>query len=370
MPCHDLPFAAAGIVRRRAQPIIASSRRIAAPGRHSPARIRAADPVARDWRARVSRRRRPSAVTRRAPRPRLRSCVLERVSARRQRGRRKALAYVRRHEDRRRTPNGATHPAQTGRRDSRRICGRDDRHSHLRYRPHCGAKPMTRSAAARMPGWASSMWRDFLPPAARARAAHRERTVRRSGAGVRYRDDERAWQAWRAAPPVIRSSTRRWSELKTTGWMHNRLRMVVASFLSKHCCSTTAAASAISNSIWPMPIWPRTTAAGSGRPRPAPTPAPYFADLQSDAARPDLDPEGTFVRRSCPRWQTCPSVTCTRRGRCRRCRRRGRLRDRPRLSGTGRRSRRSPGARVGGLFRAQDRSIWPKTSRRNTLRLV
>jgi deoxyribodipyrimidine photo-lyase len=35
-------------------------------------------------------------------------------------------------------------------------------------------------------------------------------------------------------------------QLNATGWMHNRLRMIVASFLTKICASTGGRASAIS----------------------------------------------------------------------------------------------------------------------------
>lgn len=53
-------------------------------------------------------------------------------------------------------------------------------------------------------------------------------------AGLPWRNDTQAFQAWcngQTGYPIIDAAMR---QLKRTGWMHNRLRMVVASFLTKH----------------------------------------------------------------------------------------------------------------------------------------
>ena len=42
----------------------------------------------------------------------------------------------------------------------------------------------------------------------------------------------RAWQRGRTGYPIVDAGMR---ELWHTGWMHNRVRMVVASLLVKHC---------------------------------------------------------------------------------------------------------------------------------------
>nr|WP_317615293.1 FAD-binding domain-containing protein [Halomonas elongata] len=49
-----------------------------------------------------------------------------------------------------------------------------------------------------------------------------------------WRDDTSAWQAWtegRTGYPLVDAAMR---QLRATGWMHNRLRMVTAMFLAKH----------------------------------------------------------------------------------------------------------------------------------------
>ena len=50
---------------------------------------------------------------------------------------------------------------------------------------------------------------------------------------IRWRDDEADFQAWcegRTGFPIVDAGMR---QLKQTGWMHNRLRMITASFLVK-----------------------------------------------------------------------------------------------------------------------------------------
>ncbi len=51
---------------------------------------------------------------------------------------------------------------------------------------------------------------------------------------MQWRDDDEGFQAWsegRTGYPIVDAAMR---QLVTTGWMHNRLRMVTAMFLSKH----------------------------------------------------------------------------------------------------------------------------------------
>jgi deoxyribodipyrimidine photo-lyase len=58
--------------------------------------------------------------------------------------------------------------------------------------------------------------------------------LRSEFAAFPWRDERhsvRAWQRGRTGYPLVDASMR---ELWTTGWMHNRVRMVVASFLVKH----------------------------------------------------------------------------------------------------------------------------------------
>ncbi|QSX34568.1 deoxyribodipyrimidine photo-lyase [Shewanella avicenniae] len=54
------------------------------------------------------------------------------------------------------------------------------------------------------------------------------------GAQIAWRDDQQAFDAWcegRTGYPIVDAAMR---QLNRTGWMHNRLRMITASFLTKH----------------------------------------------------------------------------------------------------------------------------------------
>lgn len=74
-------------------------------------------------------------------------------------------------------------------------------------------------------------WRDFHHQVLDARPACSHRDYR--GHGDRWRRDERALQAWkqgRTGYPVVDAGMR---QLTREGWMHNRARLIVASFLTK-----------------------------------------------------------------------------------------------------------------------------------------
>jgi deoxyribodipyrimidine photo-lyase len=75
-------------------------------------------------------------------------------------------------------------------------------------------------------------WRDFHHQvlAARPEAAHRDYRPR----GDRWHRDDEALQAWRdgrTGYPLVDAGMR---QLAREGWMHNRARLVTASFLTKH----------------------------------------------------------------------------------------------------------------------------------------
>ncbi len=116
----------------------------------------------------------------------------------------------------------------------------------------------------------------------------------------RYRDDDagfRAWSRGETGYPIVDAGMR---ELWTTGYMHNRVRMVAASFLIKHLlidwrrgerwfwdtlCDADSANNAAS---WQ---W----VAGSGADA-----APYFRIFNPVLQGEKFDPEGAYVRRWVP----------------------------------------------------------------------
>jgi len=78
------------------------------------------------------------------------------------------------------------------------------------------------------------IWREFYQMILWARPDVVDRCFKRAGDALRWEDDEAAFLAWRTGRtgyPLVDAAMR---ELAATGWMHNRLRMVCASFLCKH----------------------------------------------------------------------------------------------------------------------------------------
>jgi deoxyribodipyrimidine photo-lyase len=114
----------------------------------------------------------------------------------------------------------------------------------------------------------------------------------------------RAWQRGLTGYPIVDAGMR---ELWQTGWMHNRVRMIVASFLSKHLLidwregerwfwDTLVDADAASNAAsWQ---W----VAGSGADA-----APYFRVFNPVLQGEKFDPDGEYVRRYVPELGTVPA---------------------------------------------------------------
>ena len=113
---------------------------------------------------------------------------------------------------------------------------------HLRWGALSGAEAVrrARSALSRDPAlregvrvWTRELaWRDFFAQllAAYPRVAREPMRPLR----VRWRHDDRAfrrWQEGRTGVPLVDAGMR---ELRATGFMHNRARMIVGSFLAKH----------------------------------------------------------------------------------------------------------------------------------------
>ncbi len=110
-------------------------------------------------------------------------------------------------------------------------------------------------------------------------------------------DDLKAWQRGKTGYPIVDAGMR---ELWHTGWMHNRVRMVVASFLVKHLridwrhgeawfWDTLLDADLANNAAgWQ---W----VAGSGADA-----SPYFRIFNPMLQGEKFDPDGVYVRRWCP----------------------------------------------------------------------
>ncbi|MDC7788853.1 deoxyribodipyrimidine photo-lyase [Rhodoplanes sp. TEM] len=117
-------------------------------------------------------------------------------------------------------------------------------------------------------------------------------------------DGLRAWQRGRTGYPIVDAGMR---ELWTTGWMHNRVRMVVASFLAKHLLidwregerwfwDTLVDADPANNAAsWQ---W----VAGSGADA-----APYFRIFNPVLQGEKFDPDGAYVKQWLPALRGLPA---------------------------------------------------------------
>jgi deoxyribodipyrimidine photo-lyase len=114
-----------------------------------------------------------------------------------------------------------------------------------------------------------------------------------------------AWQRGRTGYPIVDAGMR---ELWHTGWMHNRVRMVVASFLVKDLLidwrdgarwfwDTLVDADPANNTLG----WQWTAGCGADA-------APYFRIFNPDTQSQRFDPDGAYVRRWVPELGCLPNA--------------------------------------------------------------
>ena len=136
-----------------------------------------------------------------------------------------------------------------------------------------------------------------------------EQPLRTEFARFPWRDDPhgqllRAWQRGQTGYPIVDAGMR---QLWTTGWMHNRVRMIVASFLVKHLrlswehgarwfWDTLVDADLASNTLG----WQWSAGCGADA-------APYFRIFAPVLQGEKFDGEGGYVRRWCPELARLPA---------------------------------------------------------------
>ncbi len=150
------------------------------------------------------------------------------------------------------------------------------------------------------------VWREFY----RAVLAEHPRVLRHSHRpefeDIEWNDDEASFSAWCdgcTGFPIVDAAMR---QLTSTGWMHNRLRMIVASFLTRDLLIDWRLGEAFfrahlvdgdpasNNGGWQ---W----AAGTGTDA-----QPYFRIFNPVLQGERFDPDGTFVRRFLPELEAVP----------------------------------------------------------------
>ncbi len=154
---------------------------------------------------------------------------------------------------------------------------------------------------------AELLWRDFATHVLYHFPSTDLKPLRAEYARFPWRNDRealRAWQRGQTGYPLVDAGMR---QLWATGWMHNRVRMVVASFLVKHLLlpwqegakwfwDTLVDADLASNSLgWQ---W----AAGSGADA-----APYFRIFNPTSQAEKFDADAAYIRRWVPELARVPN---------------------------------------------------------------
>ena len=150
------------------------------------------------------------------------------------------------------------------------------------------------------------LWREFSHHLLWHRPEMPETPLRTEFAGFPWQPDAaqlRAWQRGRTGYPIVDAGMR---QLWQTGWMHNRVRMITASFLVKHLLQPWQAGEAW---FWDTLVdadlaanaasWQWVAGCGADA-------APYFRIFNPVLQGEKFDPGGRYVRRWCPELAALP----------------------------------------------------------------
>jgi deoxyribodipyrimidine photo-lyase len=162
-------------------------------------------------------------------------------------------------------------------------------------------------ARARDPKWLEELaWRDFYQTILRRFPNVAEGPFVAAAARIRWSGDRTGFEAWcdgRTGFPIVDAAMR---QLNRTGWMHNRLRMIAASFLTKDLLvdwrwgeryferRLADADLAQNNGGWQ---WAASTGTDA---------VPYFRIFNPTTQAKKIDPDGSFVRRMLPELAGVP----------------------------------------------------------------
>lgn len=156
--------------------------------------------------------------------------------------------------------------------------------------------------------WISELiWRDFYQMILKKFPHVVDAPFQKAASTIAWEKPDGHFEAWsegRTGYPIVDAAMR---QLNTTGWMHNRLRMIVASFLTKHLLidwrvgeryferHLIDADVAQNNGGWQ---WAASTGTDA---------APYFRIFNPTAQSRKFDPEGTFIKRFVPELEPVPA---------------------------------------------------------------
>lgn len=175
---------------------------------------------------------------------------------------------------------------------------------HLRFGT-LSIRECVRIASEQSETWLNELiWREFFMMILHHFPYVETRSFRKEYDAIRWRNNEREFEAWcqgKTGYPLVDAGMH---ELNATGFMHNRVRMVTASFLTKHLLIDWRWGEAYfaqklldfelssNNGNWQ---W----AAGCGCDA-----APYFRIFNPTAQQEKFDPKGEYVRKWVPELNT------------------------------------------------------------------
>jgi deoxyribodipyrimidine photo-lyase len=151
------------------------------------------------------------------------------------------------------------------------------------------------------------LWREFTHATLWDRPQLLERPFRADFEGFPWREDDEGWQAWVAGKtgyPVVDAAAR---QLLQEGFVHNRARMIAASFLTKHQLIHYKAGEAHYMKYLTDGDWAQNNAgwqwsAGCGTDA-----QPYFRVFNPQLQGEKFDPNGDYVRRYVPELAKLPA---------------------------------------------------------------
>ncbi|GAC1573407.1 MAG: deoxyribodipyrimidine photo-lyase [Candidatus Elarobacter sp.] len=165
----------------------------------------------------------------------------------------------------------------------------------------------SKEAASNVETWLGELvWRDFYQQLLVHHPNVAYEPYVEAAKEIAYENDPEMYAAWceaRTGYPIVDAAM---TQLNTTGWMHNRLRMIVASFLTKHLLTDyhegeryfeqhlADADLAANNGGWQ---WSASTGTDA---------APYFRVFNPTLQGKTFDPNGTFVRAMVPALARVP----------------------------------------------------------------
>ena len=150
------------------------------------------------------------------------------------------------------------------------------------------------------------LWREFAHSTLFDRPQLLERPFQEKWRGFRWREDHAAWEAWvRGATgyPIVDAAAR---QLLATGFVHNRARMIAASFLAKHLLLDFRRGERhyfemLADGDWANNDMGWQWSAGCGCDA-----QPWFRIFNPVAQGLRFDPDGTYVRRWVPELSGLP----------------------------------------------------------------